>query len=332
MTTHDNLEPMDPREAFELFLDHKATECAKATVRNYKYRMQYFVQWCEEEGIDNLNELSGRDIQRYRLWRQEEMTELNTLTLRNHLCSLRVFLQWCGSIEAVEPNLYDKIVIPKVGHGERKRDAILRTDTAKEILEYLSRYHFASVEHMALSVFWETGLRIGAAISINRCDIDFDDESIHLRHRPREGTPLKNGLSGERPVAITPELAELLQEHIENCRHDVVDEHGREPLFTTREGRMHKNTLRKMIYRITAPCFRDEDCPDCERETSKVCPEAVSPHAIRRGSITHFLTEGVPVEIVSDRMNVSRDVLDEHYDERTEEVKLEQRRGYLDTI
>jgi hypothetical protein len=61
-------------------------------------------------------------------------------------------------------------------------------------------------------------------------------------------------------------------------------------------------------------------------------PAAVSPHSIRRGSITHFLSQGVPVETAGDRMDVNRDVLDKHYDERSEEVKLEQRRGYLDKI
>jgi hypothetical protein len=30
-------------------------------------------------------------------------------------------------------------------------------------------------------------------------------------------------------------------------------------------------------------------------------------------------------------MAVSRDVIDKHHDRRSEEVKLEQRRGYLDT-
>jgi len=87
-----------------------------------------------------------------------------------------------------------------------------------------------------------------------------------------------------------------------------------------------------MINRITAPCYRNEPCPNCEEEVNAKCPEAVSPHAIRRGSITHFLSEDVPVEIVSDRMNVSRRILGEHYDKRSEEVKLEQRRGYLDNI
>jgi site-specific recombinase XerD len=202
MRTDDDLESMDPREAFELFLDHKATGCADATVRNHRYRLQYVVRWCEENDIENLNDLSERDFQRYKLWRQEEMAELNKLTLRNHLCSLRVFLQWCGSIEAVAPDLYDKIVIPKVGHGERKSDTILRRDAAEEILQYLARYHFSSVEHMAISLLWETGLRIGAAVSISRCDIDLEAETVELRHRPDEGTPLKNGLSGERPVAF----------------------------------------------------------------------------------------------------------------------------------
>jgi hypothetical protein len=40
----------------------------------------------------------------------------------------------------------------------------------------------------------------------------------------------------------------------------------------------------------------------------------------------------VPTEVVSDRMNVSRDVLEAHYDRRSEEVKVEQRREYLDNI
>lgn len=58
----------------------------------------------------------------------------------------------------------------------------------------------------------------------------------------------------------------------------------------------------------------------------------MSPHAIRRGSITHYLSEDVPVEVIGDRMNVSRDVLDKHYDKRSEDVGLEQRRGYLENV
>jgi hypothetical protein len=44
------------------------------------------------------------------------------------------------------------------------------------------------------------------------------------------------------------------------------------------------------------------------------------------------LTEDIPEKVISDRMNVGEDVLDKHYDRRSEEVKVEQRRGYLEDV
>lgn len=329
-TDKDDLEPLDPRTAQELFLDHKATNCTKSTVQNHRYRTNHFINWCDEEGIGNLNDLSGRDIQQFRLWRKGD-GELNKLTLRMQMSTLRVFLKWAGSIEAVPQDLYNKVMVPRVRPSDRRSNEILHAEDAQEILQYLSKYQYASIEHTLLALLWETGMRIGAANSIDLEDVDFDEEHIRLVHRPTEGTTLKNGHGGERLVAMTPALTELLKDHVSTKRHDVTDDHGREPLLTTSHGRMHRNTIRRVINRITAPCYRNEPCPDCKEGEPK-CPEAVSPHAIRRGSITHFLSEDVPVEIVSDRMNVSRRVLGEHYDKRSEEVKLEQRRGYLDNI
>lgn len=175
-------------------------------------------------------------------------------------------------------------------------------------------------------------MRIGAAVSLDRGDVESETEALRLVHRPDQGTTLKNGKSGERLVAVRPPLADLLDEYIEYSREPVTDEYGREPLLTTAQSRLGRTSLRRIVYQTTAPCFRGEPCTDCRQGSDQKCGDAVSPHAIRRGSITHFLTNDIPVEIVSDRMNVSRDVLDEHYDKRSEAVKLEQRRHYLDNI
>lgn len=330
-TDPNDLEPLDPETGVDLYLDHKATNCTKSTVQNHRYRTKPFLEWCNKQGIDNLNDLSGRDIQEYRLWRSNQ-GDINALTLRMQMSTLRVFLKWAGSMEAVPEDLYTKVMVPRVERGERHRDEMLGAEDAKEILQYLSTYEYASKEHLLLALLWETGIRIGAANSIDLEDIDFEGQCIDLVHRPDQGTTLKNGKSGERLVAITSDLTEMIEDYVGIKRWDVTDEEDREPLLTTRQGRMCRGTMRRIVYRITAPCYLDDTCPDCRAEYDEKCGEAVSPHAIRRGSITHFLSKDVPVEVVSDRTNVSRKVLDEHYDRRTEEMKLEQRRGYLDSI
>lgn len=333
MPANDNhdLDPIEPSTAQQLYLDHKASHYAERTVQSHRYRTNYFVQWCQENGIDNLNELTGRDLHKYRLWRKNT-GDLSTITVQTQMNTIRVFLDWCGSIEAVDPDLYTKVMVPRVDAEDEQRDELLEPDHADEILSKLATYQFASRDHILVAVLWETGMRIGEAKSLDLCDVDLDDRFLQLRHRPDEGTPLKNGSNGERLVAITPELTSLLERYIENTRPDQTDSNGRAPLLTSRQGRLSRATMRRIIYNVTAPCFLNEDCPDCSRDTDSKCPEAVNPHAVRRGSITHYLTQDVPVEIVSDRMNVSRKILDKHYDKRSEEVKVEQRRSYLDNI
>ena len=88
-TNTEDLEPIDPGTAQKLFLDHKATDCTDSTVQNHRYRLNPCVRWCGEEGIENLNELSGRDLQHYRLWRKED-GDLNKLSLRMQMSTIRV--------------------------------------------------------------------------------------------------------------------------------------------------------------------------------------------------------------------------------------------------
>jgi len=121
----------------------------------------------------------------------------------------------------------------------------------------------------------------------------------------------------------------------------VTDEHGRKPLIATPQGRAHTTTLRGDCYRFTRPCVVTEECPhsrDIDRcdatgyDGASECPSVESPHALRRGGITHALQEGWPMKAVGDRANVSETVLSMHYDSRSEEEKIEQRRKYLDDL
>lgn len=75
-----------------------------------------------------------------------------------------------------------------------------------------------------------------------------------------------------------------------------------------------------------------DDCDANEPDNVSQRPSSVSPYAFRRGSITHHLTSDVPETAVSDRANVSKEVLDQHYDQRSKRDEMQQRRKYLDNI
>jgi len=326
-----------------MYLNARKREVSQATLDGYHYQLKHFVRWCEEVArIDNLNNLSGRDLQQYKTWRRDD-GDLKPITLEGQLDSLRIFLRWCKSIDAVESDLHKKLhsIMPSLSKKDQQSDSILGTEQAEEILDYLRNFEYASREHVLMELLWSTGIRLGAVHSLDVDDYDSDAERLKLRHRPNTDTPLKNGKEGERMIALNPRVCRVIDNWIEHNRHDVEDDHSRNPLLTTRGGRMKKTSIREHVYRVTRPCFYLSECPEsrdmnqCEGTFSSrysKCPFNVSPHDVRRGSITHYLTEDVPEKVVSDRMNVSKDVLDKHYDKRSEEVKVEQRREYLNDI
>ncbi len=332
-----DLEPITPQEAVDLYVSHRELEVSKKTLQNHKYRLNAFVEWCHEAGVDNLNDLSGRDIHRYRVWRQQDV---NIVTLRGQLATLRVFLEFCASIDAVEPGMRERVKIPDVDRGDEARDIMLEPERAQKLLSYLERYNRASRQHVIIAVLWHTGIRLGSLRAIDLDDYEPDGQCIWLRHRPESDTPLKNQKPAERAMALDDYYCDIVDEYIRFHRHDVVDDHGREPLVTSDNGRLSGGQIRSEVYRLTQPCIyadcpHDRDPNECEARFYghySQCPSSISPHAIRRGSVTHQLREDVPEKIVSGRYDVSSDILDRHYDRRTDREKMEQRRDFITDI
>ncbi|MFW5900370.1 MAG: site-specific integrase [Halodesulfurarchaeum sp.] len=217
----------------------------------------------------------------------------------------------------------------------------LDSEDAEAVPEYLDTYEYASRPHVTLALFWHPMLRRGAARALDVEDDHPKEQCLEVRHRPEEDTPIKNGFDGERFIGLSGWLCQLLDDWLRDRRPDVTAEYGREPLLATQYGRPSRTTLPKYAYRYTRPCAYGRECPhrrepdSCEAvETEKApkCPSSISPHAIRRRSITHHLAEDIPETAVSDRANVSQRVLEQHYDRRSQREKMEQRRQYLDQL
>lgn len=327
----------------KLYLDARESELSEKSIENQRYRLRSFVHWCESEDVDNLNELTGRHLHQFRVWRSQGQSErydaVSTVTLRGILMTLRKFLEFCATIDAVEEGLRERVLLPKVDAEEESSDEKLPQDHARDLLRYLDKFQYASRDHVIIAILWHTGIRLGSLRALDVDDFDPERQFLRLRHRSEEGTPLKNRAAAERKIAVGDHYTQVLTEYIQHHRHEVTDDHGREPLITSRQGRLTEGPIRQTLYRWTRPCMiadcpHDKDPDSCEwmREDSKAsgCPSSRSPHGVRRGSITQHLRDGVPEEVVTDRMNVSSDVLDQHYDQRSERERMETRREFLD--
>lgn len=336
-----SLEPIEPEPALELYIADRENSVSQATIYSHRSRLGHFVRWCESEAeIENSNELSGRQLHEFRVWRRME-GDLSPASEKTQMDTLRVFIKWLESIDAVEKDLHTKVLSPTLSGDDNIREEMLDSERATQILSYLEKYEYASRPHVVLTLMWHTMMRVGEIHGLDCGDYDSANRSLQVVHRPESGTTLKNQTKGERYIALDDDVCEILDDWQENTRPAATDDHGREPLISTGEGRAHTTTLRGDCYRFTRPCVVTRECPhgrdldECKAtsyDSASQCPSVVSPHALRRGGITNALQQGWPMKAVGDRANVSQKVLKMHYDSRTEEEKMEQRRDYLDDL
>lgn len=342
------LEPLAPQRATEMYFDARQDDTTRKTRTGQRSRLKAFCQWCRENDIENLNELSGRHLYEYRIWRREGHGEgrdsLKKISLRAQLSTLRAFLRFCAEIEAVPEDLYETVPLPVMVGGEDVSDSTLDPERTVAILEYLGQYHYASRDHVTWLLAWQTGCRLGGLQALDVDDVDLDGShprlsgpAVHFVHRP-PATPLKNADKSTRWNRIPGHVATAIEDYLEGPRIDVVDDAGRAPLLTTEYGRPAATTIRSTFYRWTRPCHRGEPCPherdlkECEataKDHASKCPSARSPHDQRSGRVTYYAREDVPRRIVKDRLDASEDVLDKHYDRRSERERSEQRAQYL---
>ncbi|MFP8954845.1 tyrosine-type recombinase/integrase [Natrialbaceae archaeon A-arb3/5] len=348
----NGLEPITPIDAVEMYHDAMKDEHAASTCKAEKHRLQAFTQFCDEEGINDLTNLTGRDLFKYRTWRREgqgdDREPVKLVTLKGQLATLRRFLRFAANIDAVPPEMYEQVTLPTMKNGEDVSDTTLKPERAITILDYLEHAQPGSRDHIVVLLLWKTGARTGAVRGLDLRDLDLDGNhprvsgpAVQFVHRPETGTPLKNQEKGTRWNRISEKTARYLEDYIEYHRNDVTDDHGRNPLITTRYGRPVGNTFRKVLYRVTRPCWRGEPCPhdrdiaECdatELEHASKCPSSRSPHDLRSGRVTYYRREDVPRRVVRDRLNASEDILDRHYDRRSDREQAEQRSGFLPDI
>ncbi|GAA0305564.1 tyrosine-type recombinase/integrase [Halarchaeum salinum] len=336
-----DLKRMTPRMAMDRYVDRRAAadNTSDATVSTYRRRLGTFVEWCEERGLMNVNDVDGRVLDDYWQFRRES---LNDVSMKNEFGTLKKLFEYAVAIEAAEPDIPEKIALlkPTLSKTQRSNDEKIEPEQAQAILDWLAKFHYASRDHVMFALLWHTGCRTGGLRALDLDDVHADEQFVEFRHRPAEETPLKNEFDGERDVALSDEVARVVGDYIEENRKMVVDDYGREPFLTTERGRAAGNTIQRRTYALTQPCTvggcpHDRDPDDCEwrvhgRESK--CPSSLSPHRIRTGAISYMRECGMSISAVSDRVDATPETIRTHYDRSDPRRTMESRRAEVSKL
>lgn len=326
---------MGVERAVERYLKKRQTDATERTLRGYKSRLNQFLKWCDGHGVETLGDLDAWTLDEYDLDLRDQGFAPTTIKAR--LSTLRMFLKYCESIDAVDEGLHESVDVPTLSKQEETNEERLAEEDAIASLEFFrdSRRYFGTPMHAFLEIAWHTGARMGSLRGLDLSDYDPERQYVKFVHRPSTGTPLKNKQDGERYVGVSDAVCEALDMYIARERpKEKRDDHGREPLFCSRQGRPSYTTIRAWSYMATQPCLWTE-CPhgkqrtSCEwtqRSESSKCPSSRSPHPVRSGSITWQLNQGYDIELVAERVNASVEVIKQHYDQATAEEEFEKRR------
>lgn len=348
------LDDWSPQKGVDKYLDKREEEISEKTYEEYEDELAEFIGYCEMRDIDPLHELSKANMTELDEWyRTEVPTQVKRYgpkTTRDFIYLIRNFIQYLEDQEVVKEGLHIYLEPPELDSDDGVSDEFLEGDRAQNILDYLSTYEYATIDHAVWALLTAFGGRRGTIRAIDKDDCILKEEElddgekpyIELEHRPEQGTPLKNGKESAREVVIDRWIAELLRDYIAVNRKDKTDEYGRKPLLTTRYGRISVSTISKYAYKWTRPCKVSRECPhnrteaDCEAakniDHASKCPSSKSPHTSRKGYITEEAKAGTPDDFLSERCDVSEEVLEKHYKQLNEAEKRKLRQKILEAI
>ena len=258
-------------DVIEFYLEMNPWGVQASTVKSYKSRLKHFQAFCRETDIEELEDLQPSHIDQFHNFLRANPGLGSRSSVKSCLSTLRKFLRYCERRGVFESGFHKLVILPTLSESDAVDETILPHEDAEEILAHLAKFKPFTKEHVVWALLAETGIRQSTLYAFDLDDYDSEERYIAAVDREETGTRLKNGKAGERELSISPEAAEVLDGYIQANRKNVTDEHDRDPLLTTRNGRLQKSTIRQYVYGWSRPCAIANACP-VEKDQTPVRP------------------------------------------------------------
>lgn len=261
---------MKLEEAIERYISYVANErrMAESTVKNYSYDLTDLVQFAAEQGIDETDQLTAREVREWQMMHMERDEKPGTVKRR--LASVSGWIRWMRRNGIVDRDIMAKVSPPrqpkhlpiffKQSETEHLYDEGLFTD------DFWGRR-----DALILRMLYETGMRRAELAGLKEASVDLRALTVKVLGKRNK----------ERYIPIENELAHNISEYIALKQQTVEPS---EWLFVGKRG---GKITPEAIYTIVKKYMEPLSTAD-----------RVSPHVFRHSFATHILGEGGDIEAI----------------------------------
>jgi integrase/recombinase XerD len=186
--------------AYQDFLDdRKFKNTTKTNIKNYEMLLGKFVDYCIENQVVNVEDITYSHVRQYLLQCQEKGDKPSTINTK--LLRIRAFLNYMVECEVIKNNPAKKVKMQK---DDVKID-IFSDEQIRQMLNFYRRIkqreksYVAYRDYMIIVTILGTGIRRGEVINLQWSDIDFINKSISVfgKSRRKETIPITDKLAKE---------------------------------------------------------------------------------------------------------------------------------------
>lgn len=321
-------------QVLERFMSERPGDLAQSSVETYRYGINSFKTWMDGEGY-TLQDLDAWTVGEYWTWLRDE-NDYSESTLESYTKATRAFLKFGGEKNVVQEGLHEHVENYHASKEGRQWDQEVDVERIDEIVEFLERAYPTERNPLIFRLLAKTGLRRSGLRALDVKDVKYEG-GPRLYVRSRENTKLKGRKNHNRIINISQDLYNDLQAYVEDRRIDVVDEYGRNPLFTTKNGRVSIGLIVDTVHYYSSPHISGAgECqPECEvgpnpnKHETKKCNKSFSPHTLKKYHVTKLRNRGIGFESIGERVATNPDTLRVHYDESKQKQQADRRKETL---
>jgi integrase/recombinase XerD len=186
--------------AYQDFLDDRRFKnTTKTNIKNYEMLLGKFVDYCIENQVVNVEDITYSHVRQYLLNCQKKGDKAGTINTK--LLRIRAFLNYMVECEVIKNNPAKKV-------KRQKDDVKIDVFSDEQIRQMLNFYrrikqrdksYVAYRDYMIIIAILGTGIRRGEVINLQWSDVDFVNKSISVfgKSRRKETIPITEKLAKE---------------------------------------------------------------------------------------------------------------------------------------